>query len=112
MKELCVGKGILNMKPLSEEQKVETIKWLQKQRDGYIIGDYRNILCHIYQEIKSISMNDGYCTLQDLVKEDTVNYRTEAQVLELCDMLHTLGYIDICTNTDRVILSILKPIDF
>lgn len=100
------------MKPLSEIQKTETIEWLKKQRDGYIVGDYRNILCHVYQEIKSISMNDGYCTLQDLVKEDTLYYRTEAQVLELCDMLNILGYIDIRNHSDGVKLNILKPIDF
>ena len=100
------------MKPLSEIQKAETIEWLKKQRDGYIVGDYRNILYHVYQEIKSLSMNDGYCTLQDLIKEDTIYYRTEVQVLELCDVLNTLGYIDICNHPDRVRLSILKPIDF
>ena len=32
------------MKPLSELKKTETIEWLKKQRDGYIVGDYRNIL--------------------------------------------------------------------
>lgn len=100
------------MKPLSELKKTETIEWLKKQRDGYIVGDYRNILCHVYQEIKSISMNDGYCALQDLVKEDTIYYRTEAQVLELCDMLNTLGYIYIRNHSDGVKLNILKPIDF
>lgn len=100
------------MMPLSELKKTETIEWLKKQRDGYIVGDYRNILCHVYQEIKSISMNDGYCALQDLVKEDTIYYRTEAQVLELCDMLNTLGYIDIRNHSDGVKLNILKPIDF
>ena len=100
------------MKPLSELKKTETIEWLKKQRDGYIVGDYRNILYHVYQEIKSISMNDGYCALQDLVKEDTIYYRTEAQVLELCDMLNTLGYIDIRNHSDGVKLNILKPIDF
>ena len=82
------------------------------KHEGYIVGDYRNILCHVYQEIKSISMNDGYCALQDLVKEDTIYYRTEAQVLELCDMLNTLGYIDIRNHSDGVKLNILKPIDF
>ena len=100
------------MQPLSELKKTETIEWLKKQRDGYIVGDYRNILCHVYQEIKSISMNDGYCALQDLVKEDTIYYRTEEQVLELCDMLNTLGYIDIRNHSDGVKLNILKPIDF
>ena len=100
------------MKSLSEEQKVETIKWLQKQRDGYIIGDYRNILYHIYHEIESISMNDGHCTLQNLVREDSIHYKTEAQVLELCDMLKELGYIDICDNIYKTTFCIVKPIDF
>jgi Cdc6-like AAA superfamily ATPase len=100
------------MKPLSEIQKAETREWLKKQRDGYIVGNYRNILYHVYQEIKSISMNDGYCTLKGLVKEDTIYYRTEAQVLELCDILNTLGYIDIRNHPDGVTLNILKPIDF
>lgn len=100
------------MKPLSKEQKAKTIKWLQKQRDGYIIGDYRNILYHIYQEIKSFSENDGYCTVQNLIREDSIHYKTETQVLELCDMLKELGYIDICDNTYKTTFYIVKPIDF
>lgn len=100
------------MKPLSEEQKAETIRWLQKQRDGYIIGDYRNILYHIYQEIKSISRNNGDCTLQNLVREDSIHYKTETQVLELCNMLKELGYIDIFDNTYKTTFCIVKPIDF
>lgn len=100
------------MNPLSENKKAETIEWLKKQRDGYIVGDYRNILYHVYQEIKSISMNDGYCTLQDLVREDSIYYRTEVQVLEYCDMLKRLDYIDVCNHTDKIAFTILKPIDF
>lgn len=100
------------MNPLSEIEKAETIEWLKKQRDGYIVGDYRNILCHVYQEIKSISMNDGHCTLQDLVKKDSIYYRTETQVLEYCDMLKRLDYIDVYDHSDKMAFSILKPIDF
>lgn len=103
---------MININPLTKNQKARAIEWLRKQRDGYIVGDYRNILYHIYQEIKSISMNEGYCILQDLVNEDTIYYRTEAQVLELCDMLNILGYIGICNYPDKVTLNILKPIDF
>ncbi len=100
------------MDPLSEIKKEEIIEWLKKQRDGYIIGDYRNILYHIYQEIKNISMNDGCCTLPDLVKEDSIYYRTETQILEYCDMLKRLGYIDICNYTDKTVFALLKPVDF
>lgn len=103
---------MINIKPLSEHQKAEKIEWLKKQRDGYIVGDYRNILCHVYQKIKSISMNDGCCTLEDLVKKDSIYYRTEAQLLEYCDMLKRLDYIDICNYADKIALTILKPIDF
>jgi len=100
------------MNPLSETQKNETIKWLRKQRDGYIVGEYRNILCHVYQEIKTITMNYDCCTLQNLVKEDSIHYRTEAQVLEYCNMLNRLGYVDICHHANKIVLTILKPIDF
>lgn len=57
-------------------------------------------------------MNDGCCTLQDLVKKDSIYYRTEAQVLEYCDMLKRLDYIDVCNRADNITLTILKPIDF
>lgn len=101
------------MKPLSENQKAETIEWLKKQRDGYIVGDYRNILYHVYHKIKTISMKDEkVCTLQDLVDEYSVYYRTESQVLEFCDMLKELDYIDVCNHTDKLSFTILKPIDF
>lgn len=100
------------MKTLSEKQKVEAIEWLKKQRDGYIIGDYRNILYQVYQEIKSNFIKDGYCTLQKLVKKNSIHYRTTSQVLELCEMLNTLGYIYIYNHKNRVTLGISKPIDF
>lgn len=100
------------IKHLSEQQKSKKIEWLKKQRDGYIVGDYRNILCHVYQNIKSISMNSGCCTLQDLVKKDSIYYRTEAQVLEYCEMLKGLDYINICNHANNITFTILKPIDF
>ena len=103
---------ITNMNPLSETQKKETIEWLKKQRDGYIVGDYRNILSHIYQEIKSFSMNNGCCTVQDLINEDSVFYRTEVQILEYCDVLKRLDYIDTFNHANKIVLTILKPIDF
>ena len=112
LENIFVRKELISTKQLSELQKAKTIEWLRKQRDGYIVGDYRNILYHVYQEIKSISMNDGYCTLQDLTKEDTIYYRAETQVLELCDALNALGYIDICNHSNRVTLRVVKPIDF
>lgn len=103
---------MISIKSLSKKQSAETIEWLKKQRDGYIVGDYRNTLCHIYKEIESISIKEGNCVLQDLVKKNSIYYRTEAQVLDYCNMLNALGYIDICNHTDRTTFSILKPIDF
>lgn len=91
---------------------MERIKWLRKQRDGYIVGVYRNILCHIYQEINSVSINKKHCKLQDLVKEDSIYYRTNEQVMELCDTLYELGYIDKINHNDIMEFTILKPMDF
>ena len=100
------------MEPLSIIQKAKFIEWLKKQRDGYIVGEYRNVLYYVYQEIKTISTNHVKCTLQDLIKKDSIYYRTEAQVLEICDMLNELGYISVCNNTNEITFTTIKPIDF
>ena len=104
---------LLNMRRLSENQKAETITWLKKQRDGIIVGEYRNILYDVYQSIKNISINTGHvCTLQNLANYGSTHYGSESQLLEFCDMLQELGYIDIYNRSEGVVLTILKPIDF
>ena len=39
---------------LSNEEKIQKIQLLRKQRDGLIIGSYRNILADLFVKIKDI----------------------------------------------------------
>ena len=89
-----------------------TITWLKKQRDGLIVGDYRNILYNLYQKILSQSTSAPPCILNNLVDTVSLYYRNEYQILEFCKALEELGYIEICESSDELAITILKPIDF
>lgn len=101
------------MNNISENDLFETIVWLRKQRDGLIIGDYRNILYDLYQRISEISSNSTKtCYLKELIDEKSNYYKNENQLLELCEKLYELGYIKICKLTHDITITITKEIDF
>lgn len=53
---------------LSTNEKNVKIDLLRKQRDGAIIGSYRNILAEIYKNIKEASIiNNGTCFVKSLL---------------------------------------------
>ncbi len=98
------------MKNISEIERFKTIDWLRKQRDGLIIGDYRNMLYDMYQKILMLSMSSEQCFLSDIYKTNADKY-TIQHTLDLCNMLKSLGYIEFLDTTDPIV-DILKPIDF
>ena len=101
------------MHEISKEDIIKAVSWLKKQRDGVIIGDYRNTLYHLYQKIYDISPEPTQtCSLKDLLDETSVYYRNENQLLELCHVLQKLGYIEMHNLTNDIKISVLKPIDF
>ena len=101
------------MHKMSNQEKNETINWLIKQRDGLIIGDYRNILYNLYQKINSLSSSKNQqCYLKDIIDTKSLYYKNENQLLELCETLKELGYIEISYTTNNITITILKTIDF
>lgn len=88
------------------------IIWLKKQREGIIIGDFRNCLCSVYEHIRasccgSETQSCVYEVVFSNIKIDGV-YNPFDYCLELC----SLGYIEIQLANALHILSILKEIDF
>ena len=91
---------------LSKDEKRDKIDYLKKQRDGLIIGEYRNILAQIYGTIKK----PAYDTLDKLYQV----YRAESEhdknvILDYCLDLEQLGYVKIKYTGH---LQLLKELDF
>ena len=47
-----------------EKQKMRA--WLIKQRDGLIIGEYRNQMCMLFKGIEALCSTSDYCTIDQL----------------------------------------------
>lgn len=62
---------------MCDKNNLEIITWLRKQRDGFIIGDYRNILYNLYQKISFVLTSQGTCTLSSLIDVNSIYYRHE-----------------------------------
>ncbi len=93
------------------DEKGRKIRLLRKQRDGIIIGSYRNILADIYQKINNACVdNNGSCfvaLLQDMYFASTSHKKNV--ILDYCLDLEQLGYIQI-NDCGKII--IIKEIDF
>lgn len=90
----------------------QKIVWLKKQREGIIIGNFRNCLCSVYEHIRASCRESE---TQSCVYEDVFSNIKIAGVynpFDYCIELCTLGYIQIQLTNSLHILSILKEIDF
>lgn len=98
-----------NYSELSNSQK---IIWLKTQRQGGIIGNFRNSLCAVYEQIRiSCSKSEA----QSCVYEDVFSSMKIPDVynpFDFCLELHNLEYIKIQPTKSLHILSIIKEIDF
>lgn len=106
------GEVIMNHKTLlSNEEKNQKIQLLRKQRDGLIIGSYRNILADLFVKIKDIiNRNENECLLNTLQEKCFAKDDHEKNIIiDYCLDLEQLGYIRI--ESDRRII-IIKEIDF
>ncbi len=98
-------------KILSSEEKLQKLQLLKKQRDGLIIGNYRNILANLFVKIKeTISENKNECSLSMLQTNCCAKTDHEKNVIvDYCLDLEQLGYI--CIENNQKII-IVKDIDF
>lgn len=97
---------------MRDQNKSEIITWLRKQRDGFIVGDYRNILYNLYQKISLVLSSQETCNLNSLIDINSIYYRNKNQLLEFCEDLRNLGYININYTSNDIVITINKEIDF
>nr|DAU00987.1 MAG TPA: hypothetical protein [Caudoviricetes sp.] len=97
---------------MCKQKKSEIITWLRKQRDGFIIGDYRNILYNLYQKISFVLASQEICNLNSLIDINSIYYKSKNQLLEFCEDLRNLGYININYTSEDINITINKEIDF
>lgn len=57
---------MIKKKVLAQEQIAEKLDYLRKQRDGLIVGDYRNYLYNLYMYLKERCSETGGRQLQSL----------------------------------------------
>lgn len=94
---------------LTFEEKMNKIDFLRKQRDGFIIGDYRNILAQIYKTIKNTTYDDTF-SLDKLYQTDFSNISNNKNIiLDYCLDLEQLGYIKVDENGE---IEVIKELDF
>lgn len=98
-------------KSLSEEEKIQKIQLLRKQRDGLIIGSYRNILADLFVKIKDIiNRNENKCLVSTVQEKCFAKDNHEKNIIiDYCLDLEQLGYISIENNQK---ITIIKDIDF
>ena len=78
----------------------EIISFLKKQRDGLIIGSYRNILADLYEKVLlCCKQNNGVCNISNLIEMNgQQNKHLENVTIDFCLDLEQLGYININDN--------------
>ena len=96
----------IGLKPeLKEKEKIEKISFLRKQRDGLIIGTYRNALASTYREIEA----RGTCCITATCKELGITDHEKNLLKDYCLDLEQLGYIKINEAGD---VFVIQPLDF
>lgn len=98
-------------KIITDEEKFKKIRLLRKQRDGLIIGSYRNILADLFAKIEDIfNEAENKCLISEVQKKCMAKDCHEKNIIiDYCLDLEQLGYISI--GSDQKI-SIIKDIDF
>ena len=108
---------MLKKKVLTQEQIAEKLNHLRKQRDGLIIGEYRNYLYKLYMYLKErcAETEDGSCNpypWQMLVTLGRDDLHKSYLGYTYCDDLEALGYIKIQGYGKDKKIFITKDIDF
>lgn len=96
---------------LSLDEKNKKLELLRKQRDGKVIGNYRNILADIYMKIAKASVNNnGICLVESLQEmySPCTNHKKNV-ILDYCLDLEQLSYIQIKENGE---ITVIRELDF
>ena len=104
-------------KILTDEQIAEKVDYLRKQRDGLIVGNYRNYLYKLYMYLKKRCAEgaDGSCNpypwqmLKALGRDDL---HKSFLGYEYCDDLEALGYIRMEGYGKEKKIFVTKELDF
>ena len=104
-------------KILTEEQITEKVEYLRKQRDGLVVGNYRNYLYKLYMYLKERcdESEDSCCNpypWQMLVALGRDDLHKSYLGYEYCDDLEALGYIRMAGYGKNKKIYITKEIDF
>lgn len=100
----------IELKPrLIEEERLAKISFLRKQRDGLIIGTYRNVLAIAYREIEKALLGRGTCCVTSFCKEHGATDHEKNILKDYCLDLEQLGYIKINETGD---VFVIQPLDF
>lgn len=95
---------------LTIKQQTNIIEYLRKQRDGLIIGTYRNTLANTYLMLLNSCKEKQKCNLETLFNSNTFTSEHDKNAfIDSCLDLEQLGYIQFVDNFNVLIL---KTIDF
>ena len=89
-----------------------SVDFLKKQRDGLIIGEYRNILHEIFQSILSKANYNKCCYLSEIPEFQNGSILPLGILFSYCKDLEMLGYINIIQNNNDYKLIVEKDMDF
>ncbi len=88
-----------------------SVDFLRKQRDGLIIGEYRNILYNTYQAIYKASKQNCFL-LSDILELQKGCFVPLGVLLSYCNDLEKLEYIRVVIKKGDYEIKIIKNIDF
>lgn len=94
-----------------EKQKMR--EWLIKQRDGLIIGEYRNQICMLFKGIEALCSTFDYCNIDQLQNHFKNTMFEKLTILsEYAKTLEELEYIEIFESNTQICFKVRKNIDF
>ena len=101
---------IINLKPkLATDERTAKIAFLRKQRDGLVIGTYRNALANTYRGIEKALLEKGTCCIVSFCEEYGITDHEKNLLKDQCLDLEQLRYIQI-DELGNVLIT--KPLDF
>ena len=94
---------------MTEEEITAKITFLRKQRDGLVIGTYRNTLVNAYREIEKELSGQGVCCVVSFCEEHGTTDHGKNLLKDYCLDLEQLRYIKI-DETGNIFVT--KSLDF
>lgn len=100
----------INLKSkFTDAETEEKITFLRKQRDGLVIGTYRNTLADVYKAITKSLLSNSVCNILLFCEEHGTTMHEKNLLKHYCLELEQLRYIQISESGN---ILITKPLDF